>query len=263
MSKEKSFKIYDKDIYYYDSGKGDVVILLHGYLETKEIWSDLSNRLSNNFRVISIDIPGHGKSEVLDSTHSMELLAKAINSLLDYLNIKQCSLIGHSMGGYITLAFAELFPDKLKSFILLHSSVYADNDIKKENRLNDIKLIEQGELKKITDSNIPKMFANDNLSAFSNNIYIMQKYAQKFDTDGVVALIKGMMNRTDKQNFIRTFNKPMLFIFGKKDNFISIDVAKEMLKLNSNIEYKILNNSGHMGFIEEAEEVVDIIKRFI
>jgi pimeloyl-ACP methyl ester carboxylesterase len=262
MNKEHKFVFNNKSIYYNDKGSGSVIVLLHGYLESKEVWGDFYDILSHKHRVISIDIPGHGKSDVIDNIHSMDLMAQVINKLLSSLDIDKFSLIGHSMGGYITLSFAELYPEKLNSFILFHSSVYADNDEKRTNRQKDIELIDNEGLDSIVKSNIPKMFSNNNVSNFVNIINTIQQKALMFKPEGVTALLRGMMQRKDKQRFVSNFKNPMLFIFGEKDNYIPIEVAKNMTKLNSNIEYKTLKNSGHMGFIEETDESLKIINAF-
>ncbi len=167
------------------------------------------------------------------------------------------------MGGYVMLAFAHLFPQKLNRFLLFHSSVYADNNEKKKNRQREIEFIQQGRLDLIINTNLPNTFANGNLEKFSEKIEEQKLKAKANSPDGVCALLRGMMNRPDRQELIKGFEKPMLFIFGKKDNYIPIDTAEKMAKLNSKITLKWLDNSGHMGFVEEEEESLRILIGFI
>jgi len=263
LMKSKNYNINGKQIGYFDCGKGKVIVLLHGYLETKEVWIDFAEKLSINFRVIAIDIPGHGKSEVFSEIHSMELMATVVNKLLTELNIDKCNIVGHSMGGYVMLAFAELFPERVEKIVLFHSSVYADAPEKKGNRLNDIKLINSGKLSEIVDNHIPKTFANDNTVLFKNEINKMKYFGKQNNPSGVIALVKGMMQRKDKQEFIKNYKFPLCFIFGKKDNFISVDVATNMIQLNDKTETVWLSDSGHMGFIEEKEKSLQTILNFI
>ena len=259
----KYFRNNNKVISYYDRGKGQVLVLLHGYLETKDVWSSFAEKLSENYRVIALDIPGHGKSDVIAETHTMELMAESVNALLIHLQIKICSMIGHSMGGYVMLAFADLYPEKLASFILFHSSIYADNDEKKKNRLREVDFVEKGKLELIVNTNLPKTFANDNLNSFSQTIEIMKQQAVNSIPKGVCAIIRGIMQRHDRKELISNFIKPMLFIFGEKDNYIPVEVGEKMAKLNSTIQLEWLADSGHMGFVEEKEKSLNIIRDFI
>jgi pimeloyl-ACP methyl ester carboxylesterase len=250
---EKQFIFNSNKISYFDKGKGNVVVLLHGYLETKEVWSSFAEKLSKNFRVIALDLPGHGKSDVVAETHTMQLLAQFVNSLLLHLNIETCTLVGHSMGGYVMLAFVDLYPEKVERFVLFHSSVYADTDEKKKNRLREIEFIENGKLELIVNTNLPNTFATENLDKFSNEIDILKQHAKTHNPKGVCAILRGMMERPDGQELVKNFAKPMLFIFGEKDNYIPVEVAKKMLMLNPEINVKWLSDSGHMGFVEEQE----------
>jgi pimeloyl-ACP methyl ester carboxylesterase len=252
-----------KKLAYIERGQGFPVVLLHGYLETKEVWQDFAGYLATHYRVIIPDIPGHGGSDTLAETHSMELMAQSIQSLLQSLGIEKFTLIGHSMGGYVMLAFAQLFPEKLTGMVLFHSSVFADTDEKKKSRLLEIEQIENGHLDKIGANHLPKTFATQNWDRFQPLLGEMAKRALAHDPKGVCALIRGMMERPDRQELIRNFEKPMLFIFGKKDNFISVDAAQKMALLNSKIEIEWFVNSGHMGFLEEPDKTVKVICGFL
>ncbi len=258
---EITFK--NKRIFYDDLGHGPVVLLLHGYLETKAVWNSFAEKLSGHFRLIIPDIPGHGFSEVFGETHSMGLMAEALNFLLDSLNIEKCHVIGHSMGGYVMLAFADIFPEKINRLVLFHSSIYADSDEKKQNRQREIELIQSGKLELIINSNLPRTFANENLSKFSVRLSSMKEEARQHNPDGVCALLRGMMDRPDRQEMIKNLDRPMLYIFGKKDNYIGITAAEKMMAVNPVLEVNWLENSGHMGFVEEENKSIEIIRQFL
>lgn len=260
---EKQIYINNKSITYTDEGQGQTLVLLHGYLETKEVWTRFAKKLSKTFRVITIDLPGHGKSDVIAKTHSMNLMAETVNNLLLELNIEICTIIGHSMGGYVLLAFAQLFPQKLNRLVLFHSSVYSDTDEKKKNRLREIEFIQQGKLDLIVNSNLPDTFANENHILFSQTIETMKAMAVKSNPEGVCSILRGMMERNDQQEMIKNFKKPMLFIFGRKDNYIPVEVGEKMEKINNKIQLKWLTNSGHMGFVEEEKVSLRVLKRFL
>lgn len=123
---EESFHYKNGKVHYTIRGTGKVIVLLHGYLESSEVWENISEKLSGKFRIICVDLPGHGLSDIYGDTHTMEFMATVIKELLVSLGIKKAFLIGHSLGGYVTLAFLELFPELLKGYCLFHSQPFPD-----------------------------------------------------------------------------------------------------------------------------------------
>jgi len=246
-----------------DQGKGIPVVLLHGYLESLEIWGEFANSLSKEYRIILIDIPGHGGSGILGEVHSMDMMAEAVNHVLVSLNISKCILIGHSMGGYVTLAFLEKFPDKLIAFSLFHSTPFADNDEKKANRDREIQLIKEGKKAVVYNVNIPKMFADDNLFEFKKEIEFSKKIAKNTPNEGIIALLHGMKSRPDRLELLKKTQVPFLLVMGKKDNYIPYDIVSERIGIPRDITKLILEKSGHIGFIEEKEKSVLGVLRFI
>lgn len=249
-------------INYKDEGTGPVLVLVHGYLETLNVWDKLIPFLTPKFRIIRFDVPGHGESELLAQSHSMPLMATVTNALLNFLNVDSCVMIGHSMGGYHTLAFADQFPEKLKGFCLFHSSVYADSEEKKKSRLLEISMLEQGKQNEVVQNHLPKTFANQNLDRFLPDLEKLKLDAKKHTPKGIAALIRGMMERPDRQLLVQSFQKPMLFLFGRYDNFIKPEAAGPLTALNPLIQTAWLENSGHMGLIEEPEQAAEIIAHF-
>ena len=118
---ENFFTADNGRIYYKDQGKGEIIVLLHGYLETSEIWDSFAGKLAGKYRVVSIDLPGHGKSDVFGEIHSMEFMASVIKELMAGSGDGNFFLAGHSLGGYVTMAFVDLFPQLLKGYCLFHS----------------------------------------------------------------------------------------------------------------------------------------------
>src|SRR3972149_4760338 len=120
MIKQAEFR--NVKVRYSDKGKGRVIVLLHGFLESLEIWDEFSNKLSKRFRVLAIDLPGHGKTPAIGYVHSMELMAECAKAVLDSLELRKYVVAGHSMGGYVALAFAEMFPQNLSGLCIFHST---------------------------------------------------------------------------------------------------------------------------------------------
>ncbi len=245
-----------------DYSRDKTIVLLHGYLETLEVWNDISNELSKNYRIIAPDLPGHGETKNTEEIQTMESMADAVFYLLEQLHIKQCYLIGHSMGGYVTLAFAQKYADRLNGFSLFHSSAKNDSEEKKKSRDEQIQLIENGRKEEIINKHAPGLFAKENEEKFQNEIETIKKQALNIPDEGIIAALKGMKERPERVDLLQSPPVPILFIIGKKDNFIPYPVAKEQAELSDEIQAIELENSGHIGFIEEKRKVLEMITDF-
>jgi len=249
-------------IYYSDSGQGETIILLHGYLESSEVWEEFAKKLSGKFRVISIDLPGHGLSKVYGDCHTMEFMASAVKGLLDCLQIKKVFLAGHSLGGYITLAFVELYPDMLGGYCLFHSHPFADTSETVEKREKEIRIVRSGKKYLLYPENISKMYATKNLEIFRKAVQRSKDIAATIRDEGIIAVLNGMIARPSRLSVIEKGKVPCLWIFGRLDNYISGETVRSKVRLPGNARVVILENSGHMGFVEEEELSVKIIEEF-
>ncbi len=239
------------ELSYIKEGEGDSLIFLHGYLEAKEVWREFSPRFTDKYSVICIDFPGHGASGLFGRVHEMADLASVVNTVMLHENIDQTVLIGHSMGGYVTLSFAEMFPEKLLGYCLFHSSCFADDEEKKLNRDREISLIRCGKKTQIIRTNIPKCFADSNIEPMDAKVQELKKIALKASDDGIVALIRGMKNRKDHTETLRRTTP--LIIWGEGDNYIPEEVFKKLIDISPEASALVLKNSGHIGFIEEPD----------
>lgn len=238
-----------KRINYSIKGTGKTIVLLHGFLESIKIWEDFSNHLSKNFQVVCINLPGHGQSENIAKVHSMKLMAEVIKKVLDELEIKKCVLVGHSMGGYVSLAFAEKHQNMLSGLCLFHSAVHADSEEVKTNRDRTIKIVKNDHLGFIQNF-IPSLFAKESVIKFKSEIEHQKKEGAKTSKEGIIAALEGMKIRTDKYQLLEGLPVPFLMIIGKKDSRIPLSVALEQVAIPNHSEALILGNDGHMGFIE-------------
>lgn len=245
-----------------DSKKGDTaIILLHGYLETLYIWEEFATLLSSCFRVISLDLPGHGLSGTYP-INTMGNCALSIASVMDKLKIDKAWLVGHSMGGYVATEAIKSFPERFFGLIMMNSTPFADSLEKKENRDREIALIKQNKLLSIVKLSIEDMFAKENLSRFEEKIIEITEISEVHDPEGIVASVEGMKQRVDNTSFLANCKLPILFFFGEKDNFISMEAVQEIQSKITNASYALLSNSGHNGFIEEPAECVKNILEF-
>ena len=252
-----------KKINYTIQGEGEPLCLVHGYLESLKIWDDFAQSLADDYMVIRLDLPGHGESEVVQETHEMELLAEALKAVLDENQISSCTIIGHSMGGYVTLAFADQYPEMVDRFSLFHSHPFPDSDQVRQNRKNAIGDIKNGKKNEICHSHVPKTFADDNLQAFSVQVEKAKNVALQSPDEGIIANLKGMMKRPDRSLMVKNTHRPFLLIAGKKDNFIDYQTVIPKIEIPEKGELVALEYSGHMGFIEEKERSLNVIRNFM
>jgi pimeloyl-ACP methyl ester carboxylesterase len=255
-----SFK--QAQIAYTVSGKGRAVVLLHGFLGSAHSWDGLRTSLAKHFKVICVDLPGHGQSDCYGYVHNMELMAQAVKAVTDSLHLKKYVLIGHSMGGYASLAFAELFPDYIRGLCLFHSTSYADSEQKKKDRDKAIRAVKNSYpiYVKLT---IKNLFNTKNLSHLKKETRFTQQIARKTSKRGVVAALEGMKNRHSRDVVLHFARYPVLFIIGRYDNILPMQSLLDQAEL---CEYKhilLLENAGHMGFLEEPVLCLKHIKRFI
>ncbi len=259
----KTLIINQKKITYTDRGRGEVLVLLHGYLESLKVWNGCVDELSKSFRVICFDIPGHGASEVLSEKHSIQQLARAIYNSLNSLKVKKCFMIGHSMGGYITIMFHQLYSNMLSGFSLFHSHPHADTEETRKKRSREIELVKDGKKDLIAKVNIPNAFASDNLTTFKKEIEATTQIALNTPAEGIIANLHAMMNRPDLSESLAKTKLPFLFIVGKKDNYVDFNSVVPKVKLPEHSSLCVLENSGHMGFIEEKEKSLTCIEDFL
>lgn len=260
---KQSLSINNKIVTFTDSGKGKTILLLHGYLESLDVWGDFSTELSQYYRVLCFDIPGHGESETLSENQTMAELATAIRDALNLLNIENCFLVGHSMGGYLALMFHHLFPEKLLGFCLFHSHPFADSDEKRKNRLREMDLIRDGKKNLIASVNIPNTYASENADVFETEIKKAISIVSQTPDEGIIANLHAMMTRPDLSESLAGAKLPFLYIAGKKDNLIDFENIVPKIKLPENSELIVLENSGHMGFVEEKQIALNHIRNFI
>jgi len=249
-------------IAYTVSGKGRAVVLLHGFLGSSKSWETTKDALSKQFKVICVELPGHGQSDCYGYVHSMELMAQAVKAVMDNLRLKKYVLIGHSMGGYTGLAFAELFPDFVRGLCLFHSTSYADSEQKKKDRSRAIKIVKSNHDIYVR-ATITNLFNTQQLKQLKKEISFTQNIARKTSKRGIIASLEGMKNRPSRDVVLHFANYPVLFIIGKYDNLLPMQSLLDQAEIAKHKDVLLLEKSGHMGFLEEPEICIKHLKRFI
>ena len=267
----KFIQYQNKKIYYKVYGKGRPVVLLHGIPINSNVWNDLAVSLQNDFLVITPDIPGTGQSEILQGENvSIEDYADVIKAILDNElsevspptgggDLEGATMIGHSMGGYITLAFAEKYPGSLNGFGLFHSTAYADDEEKKQTRRKAIEFIKAKGAYAFLKTSTPNLFAGKEHLKEMNEII---EEGKNFNADALIQYYKAMINRPDRTHVLKSFDKPVLFIIGEKDTVIPLQAALEQCHLPA-VSYVNILDTAHMGMIEESSKSQLIVKSFL
>lgn len=249
-------------IHYTTEGKGKALVLLHGFTESLDIWKDFSASLSKIYQVICIDLPGHGKSDYLGEIHSMESMAEIVKKVIDVEKITECVICGHSMGGYVTLSFAEKYPKYIKGLCLFHSTAFEDTEEGKAKRAKAIEIIEKNHQSFIC-SFIPDLFAPSNRKLLEKEINILIENARNMSKQAIIASQQGMMERKNMLHILENADYPVLFIAGKQDTRIPFEKITDQIILPKVSYSLLLHNAAHMGYLEDHNRTLSAIKHLL
>lgn len=247
-------KDIDKQTISDSGGTGKTLVFLHGFCESKEIWDAFSKPLAEYYRIIAIDLPGFGKNNAPRTTYSMEEAAAYVYKVLKELDIKKCLLVGHSMGGYAALAFAEKFNTVLSGLCLFHSSALPDSEEKKKIRTKTIKFITKNGLSVFMDAFVAPLFSPANRKFYSREIKMLTAIGKNTPAEAVVGAIKGMRDRKKRLKILKEARYPVLFISGKDDQAVTLQQTLEQCHVPANATTLFLAKTGHMGMFEKPLE---------
>jgi pimeloyl-ACP methyl ester carboxylesterase len=250
-----------KTISYTVHGEGEAIMLVHGFGEQADVWKN-QYEIFDGYRLIIPQLPGTGDSQMIDDM-SMEGMAACLLAILDKENISQCIMIGHSMGGYITLAFAEKYADRLKGFGLFHSSAFADNEAKIETRKKGIAFIKEHGAAAFLETAIPNLYGSSAKTYHPEWVTEHKRSAESFTNESLIAYYEAMIKRPDRTEVLKKTDLPVLFIMGREDQAVPIEDGLKQCHLPKVSSVEILENSGHMGMVEEKEIVNKILPAFL
>lgn len=250
------------EIFYKIEGieKKGVIVLLHGFLGSQEVWNSLMPFLIKDHKVISLDLPGHGKSNLIQETIAMGSIAELVIVILKKEGIQNAHFVGHSMGGYVGLEVLNQAPEKVNSLTLFNSTAKEDTPQKKKDRLLAVKVFDRAPAVFINAA-IENLLYEPNLKRFPEEIKRLQYIALKTSIEGAQGSLRGMGLRKDYVSLMQRTNKPVQIIAGRFDNTVKYESILAQVE-NSNIKLVTLE-SGHMGYIESFEESKNAILNFI
>ncbi|MGV8946882.1 MAG: alpha/beta fold hydrolase [Lutibacter sp.] len=248
------------NVHFTSIGKGKAVVLIHGFLENSTMWNQISQELSKKYRIICIDLLGHGKTENLGYIHTMEDQAKMVKAVLNHLRLRKYVFVGHSMGGYVALAFAKLFPENLKGLFLMNSTTLPDSEEKKINRDRAIKAVKQNH-KTFIKIAIPMLFSEKNRKIFIHEITQITHEALQMSAQGIVAALEGMKIRKDQTSIYKTAEFPIQLIIGKQDPTLDYE---SLINQTKNTKVKVIEfPDSHMSHLENKNELNATLASFI
>ncbi|MFD0863398.1 alpha/beta fold hydrolase [Sungkyunkwania multivorans] len=246
------------NINYTIAGQGDTLVLLHGFLENQSMWDAFIPTLSQNRKVITVDLLGHGKTPCIGYVHTMEMMADAVFAVLRHEGVETFSVVGHSMGGYVALALAKKIPNMIETLCLLNSTPYTDSEERIKIRKRGIEAAKKnyGQVVRISVRNL---FAKKSKILFPGEIEIVVNDALKTPLQGYIAAQEGMMKRSDQDLFLREsrFNKKL--ILAKDDPVLDSDLLQRDFQ-DSDLELVIIPD-GHMSHIEQFFEVLNRLSK--
>ena len=255
---ETSFK--NTKVHYTCSGSGPAVLLLHGFLEDLTMWDDLEREFSKKNRVVRIDLLGHGLTENQGEVHSMEDQAEMVKTLLEELKIDRYAVIGHSMGGYIALAMAELYPRDLTGLVLMNSTSLPDSADKKRNRDRAVEAVKNNH-KSFVRIAIPGLFAPENRDRFADRVKEVTEVALSIPPEGIVAALKGMKIRKNRSAIFKNGKYPKLMIIGRQDPALDLETLIPQTEFPG-VE-TVTFDDGHMSHIENGDELKQNLLQFL
>ena len=263
----------DKKIFYRVEGAGAPVLLLHGFGEDGNIWNRQLDKLKQNNLLIIPDLPGSGQSEMLEGNCTLKDYAEVVKAIVDKEIKGEKSLpagreglftmIGHSMGGYITLAFAEKYPELLSAFGLFHSSAYADSEEKVQTRKKAIEFIKKNGREEFLKTSVPGLFSEKTQQQRPELVKELLALANKITPEALIQYYEAMILRPDTTNILKSFSKPVLFIIGKHDTAVPMKDSLEQSHLSAISYVHILEHSGHEGMWEQEDLSTSFLEEFL
>ena len=250
-----------KKIAYKREGFGEVIFLIHGFLENMNMWDEIVIELSKTHEIVRVDLPGFGNSDCLDDSLSMSLYAECVNQLILELNIENFTLIGHSMGGYFGLELLKICPEKINHFILFHSTAKADSEQKKNDRTRAIKMVKDKQNVYLKTA-IPFLFPEQFQSSCSGYIQKMIEESKNLHSSGIIAALKGMQQRKDCNDLLKSLSCRKTYIAGTYDPLLNVATLRQEA-LNNGANFIEIENAGHMSHFECPSETINTFLKLL
>jgi 3-oxoadipate enol-lactonase len=254
----------DFEMVYTDEGKGNPIVFIHGYPLNRQMWEAQLPGLADRYRILAPDLRGHGDSSATTGSYSMELLASDLARWLDRLAIHEAiTVCGLSMGGYVSLAFCRLFPERLSRLVLAASRAAADTPEEMMKRDRASELVQKEGLEAIVNGMIMRLFAPETLNSRPELVNSVKKMMLRTSIEGVVGVLSGMKNRPDSTSFLSNIRVPTLVIHGEQDQIVPRQEAENMVNRVAGAKLVIIGKAGHLPNLEQPEDFNNALLTFL
>jgi 3-oxoadipate enol-lactonase len=250
-------KVNGINIAYERRGRGEPLVLIHGYPLDRTTWNEVASLLENDFDLIIPDLRGMGQSDAVDKIYTVAELASDVAGLLDYLKVQKTFIAGHSMGGYVALAFAHAHPNRVRGLGMISSQVLADSPERKQGRYQTAKDVEEEGIGVVVDSMTTKLSADADIQSFVRDVMQRQKPV------GIIGSLKAMAERDDSSDLFKSFKFPVVIVHGDADALIPVDRGREMKAALPSAHYAELKGAGHMPMMENPKATVNTLDQFL
>ena len=240
-------------------GDGKPLIFIHGFCESHEIWTGFDERLADKFQVFVIDLPGFGNSKLLPVPFSIREVAVKVLDWMDQSEIDSPVVVGHSLGGYVALAMANLNPIKIGGLVLFHSTPHPDSEERKSNRSRVSDFVKKNGVAPFVDTYVPGLFFDKSHPA----IHLVDKMARSTSMETLLAYTSAMRERPSSIDFLTNSDMPVLVLAGEMDSIIPVESALEFGRLPKKNAVCILKNTAHMGMYEKPQEAEAALAQFL
>lgn len=244
------------------AGKGPAVVLIHGLTDTSEVWHRVMPTLAGNYTVIAPDLPGVGGSEYAGGELTIEMMAETVRIIMEKEGVTSAVIVGHSMGGYTALAFAEKYPEMVNGLSLVHSQAFEDTEERKEIRRKSVELIKKGGKEQLLRTMTPNLFAGSFKKQHPEQMEKIIGETIKMNDESLIRFYKAMIKRPDRTNVLKTAVFPVQWIVGEEDSLIPMETVTKQCHLAKVNFIKLYEHCGHMSMIENPERLMNDLNGF-
>lgn len=248
-------------LHFFEKGQGPALLFLHGFCESGEMWRHFADSLSNQYRVLCLDLPGFGNSTMTSSITSLEEVAEQLEDWMDALQIQNPIVMGHSLGGYVALALLERMGSRIQAIGLLHSTAYADDLEKKEMRNRTLTFLKKHGASKFVTSFVPQLFPEHRRMELDDELARAIEDGKRSSLEGLLAYTIAMRDRVDRLAVLQQFAGPKLLLAGTVDGSVKIESSRA--QQSAFTHYIELEGVGHLGMVEEKEKTLEVVLNFV
>jgi len=256
-------RINNIDLAYDDTGSGPAVVLIHGYPFNRSMWAEQVSALADSYRVVTLDLRGHGESESSTGASTMKLMAQDVAALMDELQIDRAVIGGLSMGGYVTLAFYQLFAERVEKLLLADTRAQADTEEAKATRGDQVQQIQADGMTGIVTAMLPKLLSPETVSKQPEIVKRVRDMMMHTSPEGAIGALRGMAEREDQTERLSQINVPALIVVGKEDPITPVADSQKMHERIAGSQLVVIENASHVSNIEQPEQFNRALREFL